>query len=420
MNIKKIFIKIKNNHNAQTVVKNFAYLSILQFASYLLPLITLPYLARVIGPSGFGKIAFASAVITWFISVVTWGFDFTATRDVARVRDDKDAVSEIFTNIFWARLFLSIICFLTLVFLIIFIPIFRESSIVLLVTFLLIPGRVMFPEWMFQALERMKFITILRISSQLFFSISVFIFIKTPQDYILQPLLISLGQLVSGAIAMYLIIVKWSYKINKPCIKNMLLTIKDGVDIFINNFAPNLYNSFSTVLLGMYYGEVANGLFSAGGKLITIVQQFVGVLSRSFFPFLSRKIDKHNIYALITLSTTFICSIILFIFAPQFIQLLYSSEFENAVVILRILAFSVFFMSLTNVYGVNFLILKGQEKLLRNVTLKNSVIGMFVAFPLIYFYSYWGAAITVMLTRMFVGISITYKAFKLKNNEIVE
>ena len=312
MNIKKIFIKIKNNHNAQTVVKNFAYLSILQFASYLLPLITLPYLARVIGPSGFGKIAFASAVITWFISVVTWGFDFTATRDVARVRDDKDAVSEIFTNIFWARLFLSIICFLTLVFLIIFIPIFRESSIVLLVTFLLIPGRVMFPEWMFQALERMKFITILRISSQLFFSISVFIFIKTPQDYILQPLLISLGQLVSGAIAMYLIIVKWSYKINKPCIKNMLLTIKDGVDVFINNFAPNLYNSFSTVLLGMYYGEVANGLFSAGGKLITIVQQFVGVLSRSFFPFLSRKIDKHNIYALITLSTTFICSIIIF------------------------------------------------------------------------------------------------------------
>ena len=418
MNIKQIYSKVNKDKSIKTVFQNLGYLSLLQFASYLFPLITLPYLARIIGPIGFGKIAFASAVITWFFSVITWGFDFTATRDTARVRENKEAVSIIFSNVFWTRIFLSIICFVILVILIILIPIFRENLAVLLVTFLLVPGHVMFPEWLFQALEKMKFITILSLFSKLFFTISVFIFIESPEDYILQPLLISLGYFVSGFIALYLILVKWGYHINKPCLKNVFITLKNGIDVFINNFTPNLYNSFSTVLVGIYYGDAANGLLSAGSKLITVVQHFIGVLSRSFFPYLSRKIEKHKFYAIITLSITATFSLLLFIFAPLFIHILYSSEFEDAIILLRILAFSIFFMSLTNVYGVNFLILKGYEKTLRNITFMFSIIGMLIAFPLIYFYSYWGAGIAIMLTRTFIGISITYKALLIKRNEI--
>ena len=406
------YSKIKKNKNASTLIKNFGYLSLLQIASYLFPLITLPYLAKVIGPIGFGKIAFASAVITWFTSVITWGFDFTATRDVARNRENKESVSRIFSNILWTRVFLTVCCFPILLLLILIIPSFRNNTSVLLVTFLLIPGHVMFPEWLFQALERMKFITILSLLSKFFFTIAVLLFIDTPDDYILQPLFTALGYIVSGIVALYLIVFKWGYKVYPPSIAIIFRTLKDGADVFINNFMPNLYNSLSAVLLGSFYGDVANGLLSAGTKLINMCHQFMNVLSRVFFPFLSRKIEKHNFYAILTLTISILFSFILFAFSPFLIRLLYSDEFNDAIIILRILSVTLIFMALSNVYGTNYLILKGYEKELRNITFICSIIGMLIAIPIIYKYSYWGAALTVCLTRGLLAFVITIRAFK--------
>ena len=88
--IKKQLVESKDG---KTVFANFGYLSLLQIAGYVFPLITMPYLARVIGTEGFGKIAFASAVVVWFQTVADWGFNLTATRDVAQHRDDKEKVS---------------------------------------------------------------------------------------------------------------------------------------------------------------------------------------------------------------------------------------------------------------------------------------------------------------------------------------
>ena len=94
-------LKLKSNKDVKTLTSNFAYLTILQIAGYVFPLITLPYLARVLGVSKFGEIAFAASVIVYFQTIVDWGFMFTATRDVARVRNDLHKVSQIFSNVFW-------------------------------------------------------------------------------------------------------------------------------------------------------------------------------------------------------------------------------------------------------------------------------------------------------------------------------
>ena len=165
---KKSLVQIKNalekgrkSKETKTLVSNFGYLTLLQVAGYLFPLITMPYLARTIGAVGFGKISFASATVMWFNSITTWGFDYTATRDVARNREDLGKVSEIFSNIIWARAFLSLVSLAILCILIAFIPKFDENAAVLLVTFLIVPGHVLFPEWLFQAMERMKYISLL-------------------------------------------------------------------------------------------------------------------------------------------------------------------------------------------------------------------------------------------------------------------
>lgn len=410
----KKFKKIYKSKDGKTLINNFGYLSLLQIAGYIFPLITIPYLARVIGVNGFGKIAFASAVMVWFKTISDWGFNYTATRDVARNREDKEKISEIFSNVLWARILLMILSFLLLIIVINIIPQFKENKAILLVSFIMIPGHILFPDWFFQALEKMKYITLLNISSKFLFTILIFVFIKEKADFILQPLLISLGYILSGSIAMYLIIFRWKIKIHKPSSIAIISTIKESTDVFINNIMPNLYNSFSTILLGFYGGSISNGLLDSGSKFIGISQQFMGTISRTFFPFLSRRIDKHDIYVKLNIYFSVFLSLVLFLLAPILINFFFTEEFYESIIVLRIMSFSIIFISLSNIYGTNFMIINGYEKKLRNVTFISSICGFIISFPLIYFYDYIGAAITITLTRILLGSNITLSAKRLK------
>ena len=417
--LKKYFNRIKKSKDGRTLVANFGYLSLLQVAGYIFPLITMPYLARVIGVDGFGKIAFASAVVVWFQTVSDWGFNYTATRDVAKNRDDKEKVSEIFSNVLWARCLLMIVSFLLLLITIFIVPIFRENYAVILVTFLLVPGHIMFPDWFFQAMERMKYITILNLFSKLLFTIAVFVFIKNKSDFILQPLFTTLGFIVSGIISMYVIMYKWHIKVKRPKFRSILSTIKGSTDVFINNIMPNLYNSFSVMLLGVFGGPVSNGLLDAGNRFVGISQQFINIISRTFFPFLSRRIDKHSFFSKLNIYIAVIISVLLFIFAPLIIKIFFTEEFYNAITVLRIMSISILFLTLSSVYGTNYMIIQGYEKQLRNITFVSSLIGFAISFPLIYFFDYIGAALTITITRGILGFTIMYTATKLKNNSMI-
>lgn len=415
--VKALISRINKSKDGKTVASNFGYLMLLQVASYIFPLLTIPYLARVIGVEGFGKIAFAAAVIVWLKTISDWGFNYTATRDVALNKNDLNKVSEIFSNVLWARIILMLLSLLLLLIAIAFIPYFEENKIILLVSFLLVPGNIFFPEWFFQAMERMKFITILSLISKMVFTLLIFIFIKEKSDFILQPLFMSLGFIVSGFFATYIIVFKWKIKIHKPNFKEVFITIKGSTDVFINNIMPNLYNSFSVVLLGFYGGSVANGLLDAGSKFINISQQFLMIISRVFFPLLSRKIDSHNLYAKINIYLSIIACISLFILAPFIIKFFYTKEFIGAVIILRIMSVSIIFSALISTFGTNFMIVTGHEKDLRNITVICSLVGFTLAFPLISSYGYIGAAITITVTRAILGLSIMYKAKKITNQE---
>lgn len=414
MKLTNLFGKIKNSKDGCIIVSNFFYLSLLQVAGYLFPLLTLPYLAKVIGIEGFGKIAFASAVMVWIQTVADWGFNYTATRDVAKNRDNKEKVSEIFSNVLWARCLLMILSLIFLSLLILVIPKFKESADVLYATFLLIPGHILFPDWFFQALERMKYITVLNLLSKLIFTIAVFIVIKQKEDYLLQPLLVSLGYIISGIIAMYYILLRWKYKLQRPSVSKSICVIKNSTDVFINNLMPNLYNSFSSVLLGFIGGDIANGKLDAGNKFSQLAQQFMQIVSRVFYPFLSRRIDKHGAFVKLNLSIAAGISLVLFLTAPILIKLFFTEEFYDSIPVLRILSISIIFFTLSNTYGTNYMIIEGYEHQLRNITAISSIIGLLISFPLIYYFNFIGAALTICITRGILGLSITYKACRIK------
>lgn len=415
ISISNIKNRILSSKDGKTLFANLGYLSLLQIAGYIFPLITIPYLAKVIGVDGFGKIAFASSVIIWFQTISDWGFNYTATRDVAKNRSDIGRVSDIFSSVFWARCLLMIVSFIILVFLIILIPKFRENSNVIFATFLMIPGYIMFPEWFFQAMERMKYITILNILSKALFTVAVFIFVKEKSDYILQPLFVSCGFILSGILAFYYIRRIWGIRLKIVPTKIIFNTIRMSFDVFLNNLLPNLYNSFSTMLLGFVGGPSSNGLYDAGCKFVNIAQQFMQVVSRTFFPFLSRKIEKHHIYVLINIFLAAVGSLLLFLLSPLLIKIFFTSEFYPSITIMKVMSISLFFLMLGDVYGTNYLIIKGKERQLRNISLICSLIGFAISFPLIHYFDYIGAALTVTITRGLLGFSSMFYAKRLQN-----
>ncbi|WP_168382637.1 flippase [Acinetobacter indicus] len=408
--IKALKDRLSASKDGKAVTSNFGYLMIMQITGYIFPLLTIPYLARVIGVEGFGKIAFATAVVVWFQTITDWGFNYTATRDVARNRNNLEKVSEIFSNVLWAKSLLALISFLILFILTEFIPYLKENQILLFVTFMLVPAKILFADWFFQATEKMKFITIFDLISKAIFTACIFIFVKEKSDFILQPLFLSLGSILVGIVSFYLITVKWKVKILVPQKKEILLTLRNSKDVFINNIVPNFYNSFSSVLLGFWGGSIANGLLDAGSKFANIAQQFINIISRVFFPFLSRRSDKHSVYAKINITISIFSSIVLFLIAPFIIRIFFTPEFYQSIIVLQIMACSLVFLALSNTYGVNYMIIHGYEKSLRNITIISSLIGFILCFPLIYLYNFLGAAITVTLTRAIIGLSIMFKA----------
>lgn len=402
--LKQLFARLKQSKDGKTLVANFGYLSLLQVAGYVFPLITMPYLARVIGAEGFGKLAFAAAIIVWFQTIADWGFNYTATRDIAKNRDDKEKVSEIFSNVFWARILLMFVSFVALSICVMTIPKLRENADVIMISFLMIPGHIMFPDWFFQAMERMKYITILNIISKTLFTIAIFLFIKERDDYILQPLFTSLGFVVSGIIAMYYILIKWKIRLHFTSFKVIIKTIKSSTDVFINNLMPNLWNALSTVLLGFLWGNVANGILDAGKRFQQTCGNLFGVVTRVFYPFLSRRIDQHRLYAKVSMSLAFVMMLLLFVFAPIIIDIFFGEEFSESVIVLRLYAISLLFWALDNVYGVNYMLVNGYDKQLRNMTIISSIVACISAYPLIYVYSYVGVAIVYNIGLGLLGV----------------
>ena len=416
--ITEIKNKINSSKNGKTVFANFGYLSLLQIAGYVFSLITMPYLARVIGADGFGKIAFASAIIVWIQTISDWGFNLTATRDVAQNRNNKEKVSRIFSNVLWARCILTILSGLILLFVVLVVPYLRENADIIFVTFLLVPGYILFPEWFFQAIERMKYTTIFNLIIKLIFTISVFIFIHKREDYLIQPLLTTIGYLLCGIGALYLILKKWGYTLYKPELTEILETIRNSADVFINNLMPNLYNSFSVMLLGFLSGSTANGVYDGGNKFPTIFYNFQSVLSRAFYPFLSRRPDKHSFYAKLNIGSALIGAVFLIAISPLVIKIMLGDEFEKSVIVMQILSFSVVFIAMSYTYGTNYLIINHKEKPLRNLTFVSSIVGMCVSIPLVYYFSYIGAAVTVLFCRGLLGIGSYVLAKYINDNNL--
>ena len=164
----KISLKISVNE-LKRLKSNFLALSFLQATNYLLPLITLPYLIQVLGIEYFGLLAFATAVIAYFSILTDYGFNLTATKEISLHREDKNRIIEIYSSVMTIKFILLIMSFLILCTLVFTFQRLAEHWEIYLLSFGSVLGQVLFPIWVFQGMEKMKYITYLNIVSKLIY-----------------------------------------------------------------------------------------------------------------------------------------------------------------------------------------------------------------------------------------------------------
>lgn len=414
--INGFYSSIKRSRDGKRIVKNFGYLLLLEVATHLFPLITLPYLGRVIGVEGFGLLAIGTAVISYVQAIIKYGFDYSSVRDVARYRDSIGEVSKIVSLTFFTRLFLMLVSILVLGVCCLSIPFLRDNSLVIWCTFLLVPGVVLNPDWVFQAFEDMHFITIRNLVAKTITTGLVFLMIKHREDYFWQPILEAIGVIIPSLMGIYMMHRKYGIRIKLPSIKAILDELKKGFNMFITMFLPTVYTHLNVLLLGSVQGTTAAGVYNGGTKFTSLAFSFFRLISRTVYPHFSRKMNQHSLYVRVSLLISLCMSLVLFIFAKPLVYLLLGPEFGETVKVLRIVAFTPVAMSLMNSYGVNYLVLKNRERLMSRIIVFVTIIGLALGITGAILFSYVGVAIASLTTQFIRAGLISWYARKIAKN----
>lgn len=386
------------------LLENFFSLSILKLVNAILPFVTLPYLIKVLGFQQYGAIVLALSLITYFQAITDYGFNLSATREIAQHRHSNKQLIYIYNKTMISKIILLIFSLLCLCGLILFVPQFRADFLVYSLMCLMLIGQTLFPEWFFRGVEQMRYITILDLAVKFSFTVGVFVLIKKPEDYWIYPLLYGTGFLLVSMIAHILILKK--YKINFVFIKlNKILTsLKKNSSLFINQFMPNFYNNTTTFLIGMLLGNVAAGLFGAIRQITNILSVFNAVISMVFFPYLVRKKEKFYLFSKFYLVGFFVLTILLILIHPLIFKWLGVVD-NNLSLIFNMLSFGVFFIAVYSLYSTNYLIPRGYDRVVLKNTLFISMLGLISSYPLIKMFGLIGGAINIAFAQFLMGIS---------------
>lgn len=409
------FKKITNTEEKKRLVSNFLSLMTIQAADYVLPLITFTYLIRILEIEYFGLLVFATAIMSYFNVVVDYGFNLSAVKTIATNRSNKKRTNDIFSSVLQIKFLLTVICFIALCLAVSIFDKFSQYWYVYLSSFGLVIGQAMFPVWLFQGLEKMKYIAFINISSKVFSTALIFILIREKNDFYIVPFITSLGYISSGIIS--LVVAKKVLKISFILQDRQTLAyfLKDGWYVFVSRIYVNLYMTTNIVVLGLLTNTIVVGYYSIAEKIINAFISLFNVANQAIYPYLANLYTKNNDLFFSTFK-----NIIVFYFIAStiiFMLLQYSGEsiinLVNGVRDVRIeevfyiLTFLIFILPYSQLL-TNGLIIKEKNKefsaVLRNTFLLNLLL-MPVA---ILSYSTLGLATSVIIVQFFA----VYSCFK--------
>jgi PST family polysaccharide transporter len=411
-------IAIRKNYK---LFENFFYLSISQGINVILPLVTFPYLVRILGIDGFGLISFVNVFMSYFSLVTDYGFNITGVREISLNRGNLKKINEIFNSIMIIKLLLVVVCFIIYLILVLFVDKFNTYKYIYIVTYGTVIGQVLYPNWFFQGIERMKIITVLNVISKLIFTLGIFIFVKTKDDILIVQFLNSMGYIIIALISLIIILKKYGIVIQLQSIQSIKHYLIDSWFIFISNISVTLYTSSTTLILGFLTNNATVGYFSIANKSINVIRSLLDPFSNVLFPYLSNllKDGKKKVFQInkiiLKVGLLFIVPIciLIFCYGRYFLSLVFKVHEYRVLVNLRVLSIIPILIIFHIVYGLFTMILLGENKAYSKIIISAGFISIPLSYFLIYNFKDIGASIGIVIIEIYILIRylLYYKKF---------
>jgi len=302
------------------------------------------------------------------------------------------------------------------------IEMFRADYLVYFASSGMLIGSVLFPLWLFQGLEKMKYITLIHVIVRTITTALIFLLIRNEDDYITLALLNSLTQVLIGIGGIITVLTILKVKLIFPPFKMIKKQLHDGWYLFLSSISINLYTTSNTFILGMLTNNTFVGYYAAADKIRIAFHGILSPLSQSVFPFVNNLL-KESFDKFINFNKKLIffaggiglfITIILFLFAPEITGLILGEQYRQSANILRIISFVPFLVSLSNVFGIQTILPLGYDKSFYKIICSAAFIHIILLLTLIPEYFAIGTAVAVIITEFLVTIFL-FMFLKYKN-----
>ena len=394
-----------------SIKKNFLYSTVLTISGYLFPLITYPYVTRVLGVEKLGVCNFVDSIIQYGILFSMLGIGTVAIREIAQSKNNKGKLSKTFSSLLFLNLLTSVIAVAAILVLAFTIPKFYEYQKLFVIGASRILFNSLLVEWLYKGLEEFKYITVRSLLIRVLYVIAIFIFVRSSNDYIIY-FAINVGIVILNAI------VNIVYSRNYLTISFRNIDISPYLKPFfilgLYNILTSMYTSFNVMYLGLVSSTTEVGYYTTAVKLYTLVISVFTAFTGVMMPRLSSLLNEGKKDEFLRLSNKsidllFACImplvVIVISFANEIIAIIAGKGYEGAVLPLRIIAPLLLIIGYEQVIVIQMLMPLKKDKAI----FVNSIVGASVGFLLNLVLVGWlnsvGSAIVWIVSELSVMIS---------------
>lgn len=413
MNIKKY----------KQVIENFFSLSVLNAVNIVLQLITLPYILNIVGKANYGIYSYVFMVVQYIILFSTYGFNYSATKMISQHREDNVAVTRIYNAVIGCKMLIAILLVIAVVLCSGWVFEEEIGFVMFLLGTGMIVGDILNPVWLFQGMEKMKFMTLVNSSSKIIFTVLVFFVVRSVDDFYLLILLNSCGYLLAGILSVFLAYKQFNVRLGVPHFGDMIAQFKDGGAMFGSTFGMNLYRNAHVLILKHFASNEAVGLFSAAEKVIHGFQSVILPAAQALFPHMSLKFKDKNTKERLSLmkkvmlplvGLSFAAALFVYIFAPWISDILCGKDFRECIPLIRIMSLVIIFGEVNYIAGIVGLVNMDRQNYFFRSVLVTGVCSCLITLALVHGCGEYAGAISLAASEALLMVMCLYGLFKNK------
>ena len=390
---------------------NFVMNIFLTVSNMIYPLITFPYVSRVLGAEGVGIVQYANTTVTYFITLAMLGIPTYGVRAIAQVQNDLAKRSKTAIEILVMNTISAIISFVVFMLLLMNNDMMREHSEVYLILSTSIFLSSLGVEWFFQGIEEYAYITVRSVVSKFLAIAAMFLLIQDQNDYVFYALTIVIaayGLHLLNLMRLFKMIDFSSVSLRRLNIKRHL---KPVFTFFALTISTTIYSNIDTTLIGYFQGVEEVGYYTSAIKVKNLLVGIVAALGTVLLPRLSLYIQENNMKAfsrMIRISLNFILlitvplSLFIMVYAKEIILFLSGQDFLSGTLPLQIIIFSIILIGMSNVTGIQILVPSNKENVLVFSTMIGAIVSLILNVIFVQIFGTVGAAITNVLAELTV------------------